>query len=298
MTISVKPFLEMLFPDLTDSFIEVRCFPEPKTANVMTGAPKFYETVDALIDEVRLEHNKPSRAWFFGVCPRSEKGNGTKTSIRTVRTLWADLDGKDYSGGKPEALDRLRKFEITPSAIVDSGNGYHAYWLLDDYVSMLLDADAATQMVETANRTLATCLGADMASCDLARVLRLPNTSNWKNGTPLRATILKLDPDVKYPLSRFQELKPVQPVVHTRSYTALREEFISEGSRESTLVSLAGLLWRKGFSSTALTGALKGVNETACKPPLAPEDIERIAGSVSRYTREEPAAPRMRMLGA
>lgn len=296
MTISVKPFLEMLFPDLTDSFIEVRCFPEPKHAPVMTGAPKFYSTIDALVDEVKLEHNKPNRAWFFGVCPRSEKGNGTKGSIRAIRTLWADLDGKDYPGGKPDALDRLRKFEITPSAVVDSGNGYHAYWLLTSPIH--IGSPESIETLEKTNRTLAAVLGADLASCDLARVLRLPNTSNWKNGTPLRASILRLDPTVQYPIDQFYGLKPPQPVVHTRSYTALQEEFISEGSRESTLVSLAGLLWRKGFSTSALYGALKGVNETACKPPLAVEDVERIAGSVSRYTREEPAAPRMRMLGA
>jgi hypothetical protein len=63
---------------------------------------------------------------FFGACPRFTK-DGTKAGVKTVTCLWADLDGKDYEGGKEEALRVLMAFPIPPTVIIDSGNGYHAY---------------------------------------------------------------------------------------------------------------------------------------------------------------------------
>ena len=60
-------------------------------------------------------------------------------------------------------------------------------------------------------------------------------------------------------------------------------ETIPEGSRETYLVSLAGSMRSRGAGLTAITAALLAENAEKCIPPLEPEDIDRIAGSVSGY---------------
>ena len=67
---------------------------------------------------------------FFGVCPRF--GNNGRFDlawqIRTVRTLWVDIDHVSVE----EALQRVESASLPrPSIVINSGNGVHLYWLLD-----------------------------------------------------------------------------------------------------------------------------------------------------------------------
>lgn len=67
---------------------------------------------------------------FFGVCPRL--GNNQQYDqawqIRTVRTLWADID----DATPDEAVDRCKASGVPlPSIVIGSGNGTHLYWLLE-----------------------------------------------------------------------------------------------------------------------------------------------------------------------
>jgi hypothetical protein len=57
-----------------------------------------------------------------------------------------------------------------------------------------------------------------------------------------------------------------------------------ELQRNATLTSLAGQLQNAGLSVDELKAALLSVNQTRCRPPLDPSEVERIAVSVSRYT--------------
>lgn len=68
---------------------------------------------------------------FFGVCPRF--GDGARYDlawqIRTVRALWADVDHATVG----DVRDRIAKSGFPQSSItVNSGNGVHLYWLLDE----------------------------------------------------------------------------------------------------------------------------------------------------------------------
>lgn len=68
---------------------------------------------------------------FFGVCPRfGDRGRfDLAWQIRTVRTLWTDMDHVTVD----EARMRVAKAGLpVPSIIVNSGNGAHLYWLLDE----------------------------------------------------------------------------------------------------------------------------------------------------------------------
>jgi hypothetical protein len=83
---------------------------------------------------------------FFGVCPRFG-GNGRfdlAWQIRKVRVVWVDIDHVTID----EARDRIAKSGLpTPSVVVNSGNGVHAYWLLDE--PYLIDDVGDPPSVET-----------------------------------------------------------------------------------------------------------------------------------------------------
>jgi hypothetical protein len=67
---------------------------------------------------------------YFGVCPRfGGKGQyDLAWQIRIVRALWVDIDHCKVA----EALERVSNAKLPrPSAIVNSGNGVHMYWLLE-----------------------------------------------------------------------------------------------------------------------------------------------------------------------
>ena len=68
---------------------------------------------------------------FFGVCPRiGDKGRfDLAWQIRTVRTLWTDIDHVMVD----EAIKRVAEAGLPPpSIVVNSGNGVHLYWLLQE----------------------------------------------------------------------------------------------------------------------------------------------------------------------
>jgi putative DNA primase/helicase len=65
---------------------------------------------------------------------------------------------------------------------------------------------------------------------------------------------------------------------------------IAEGSRNSTMCSLAGSLRAKGWSEEAIRAALFAENKVRCNPPLDDGEIESIARSVARYVAGSPHA--------
>jgi hypothetical protein len=90
--------------------------------------------------------------------------------------------------GDPGAA-ALADFEPTPAIVVASGTGSncHAYWPLT--------GPLPRDEVEAANRRLAHALGADPASADGARILRVPGTLSHKHDPPTPVDALRLDPD-------------------------------------------------------------------------------------------------------
>ena len=58
---------------------------------------------------------------------------------------------------------------------------------------------------------------------------------------------------------------------------------IPAGARNQTLASLAGTMRRRGFLEPAMRAALHEENQGRCNPPLADDEVDRIAVSVGRY---------------
>jgi hypothetical protein len=137
---------------------------------------------------------------FIGVNPRRYAG-GTKDSVGICRSVWVDLDNVTFD----EAKERWEDLLPSPSLLVASGHGYHAYWLLSQ--PFVVRSRRQRDTFETMLKALYADLGADTTN-DVSRILRLPGTWNVKdlrNGkTPVACVLVHCDRERKYPLSTFR----------------------------------------------------------------------------------------------
>jgi len=99
-------------------------------------------------------------------------------SIAAVNCLFAEFDLKDFDGDRSTLHAHLA--QITPRAhvVVDSGGGYHLYWLFAE--PFVIDSDQARVYAARQQALWVDRVGGDPASKDLARVLRVPGTLNYK----------------------------------------------------------------------------------------------------------------------
>ncbi len=64
---------------------------------------------------------------------------------------------------------------------------------------------------------------------------------------------------------------------------------IPEGQRNEALARLAGTMRRVGMSQAEILAALHRANSDRCRPVLPPQEVERIAASISRYQPDQVA---------
>jgi putative DNA primase/helicase len=65
---------------------------------------------------------------------------------------------------------------------------------------------------------------------------------------------------------------------------------IPEGQRNDTLTSLAGTMRRRGMGAEEIEAALLVTNNKRCDPPLAEDEVRKVASSVCRYKPAGEAA--------
>lgn len=118
---------------------------------------------------------------------------GNENDILAITTLYADIDIRSNAHAETalpcsidEAIEFLNSLLLKPSIIVNSGNGLHAYWLLDTpfKIQSTKDKEYITSIFKGWSKFLGTMAKEhgwklDNVS-DLARVLRVPGSINHK----------------------------------------------------------------------------------------------------------------------
>ena len=142
----------------------------------------FFSVADLDVVEQTIAHRATKTDIYVGVLPRRRRAGTRNDVVDRASVLWADCDS-------PKSVATLAEFVPQPSMIVASGSraNRHAYWLLG--------TPATLDVIEHANRTLATLLGADMSSTDAARILRPPSL-NHKHRLPRAVRLIACDPTV------------------------------------------------------------------------------------------------------
>lgn len=156
------------------------------------------------VDELAATHVENGRDVYFGVAKFATDTNRQKDNVEALRALWLDIDcgedkaAPDPKSGKPRgyidqqgALVALREFisaaNLPMPVLVSSGRGLHVYWPLTEDVSRE-EWEPVAAALQT--RCVAHGLLVDPAVFEVARVLRIPGTKNFKSDPPTDVEVL------------------------------------------------------------------------------------------------------------
>lgn len=306
-----KPLTKM-FAAMPSAYIGISCFKQKTTQT------KFFRAQEAdQAGDFALKQNKAGFNVYVSMkghvsVPSSGRGRADDPGYHGL--IWADIDygqaGHKSNSNPPTqdaAMGLIERFALRPTLITFTGHGLQAFWFLTQPIDAK-EAEGialASQVVKSVQATLshyAAEAGWSMDNTsDLARIMRIPETINWKDpANPVRGYILEFAPERRYtsdallkvclPLQKTAkkatakiEVIPTNKRQNTTAVNAVEAEQIPVSRRNATLTSLAGSMRRRGMSVQAIAAALQAENEERCEEPLDEDEIERIAISVSRY---------------
>ena len=137
---------------------------------------------------------------YFGVGIAEDqkfKGRANSQDIIAIPAIWIDIDIKGAEHAQqdlPKTVDEiLEKIPLKPSLIVHSGHGLHAYWIFKEcwYFDSVAEKKEAQKLLQGFQLFIKQRLGYRLDSThDLARVLRFPETINYKS-EPIKVKILQ-----------------------------------------------------------------------------------------------------------
>ena len=222
-----------------------RGFIEIRLIGVAGAKSYFFRGLKSLEDK---HFNSQKIHVYYSLSPR-EKREGKKDAVKWLLTLWADLDAKNFPNGKEDAWEALRKFEFTPSVVIDSGHGLQALWFLKTPFAVQESGE-----VEGILAGLAKALNADPAVCEIARVFRLPESFNVKDpANPIPVKVKFFSPRLRYELSAFESFsmplsKPQEAAgdgIHAEKSEGIEKVFACKFVRycQANAVTLSEPLW-------------------------------------------------------
>ena len=150
---------------------------------------------------------------WFGVATRAERLVGKRGGAEhcdRVPALWVDVDVADdvhAAEGLPtdraEAEQIIEAFPLAPTAIVDSGHGLQAWWILTEAA----EASEVAKVLPRWNATWQSLAAPHHIDnvFDLPRIMRLPGTLNRK-AEPAAVEVIEADWSQLYDLSELDEL--------------------------------------------------------------------------------------------
>ena len=116
---------------------------------------------------------------YFTVNGFLDTPNAQKDSCSNINAFFIDIDGrKDL-----DELERIKE-KLNPTFIIETKNGHHVYWLLDEviYKNELseIEWNGAIARWEAIEQAIVTELNSDPVVKDITRILRVPDTFYWK----------------------------------------------------------------------------------------------------------------------
>lgn len=118
---------------------------------------------------------------YFGMALRKPGSiTGKKTDLSVMTSLWVDCDVQKMGWDTDRTLGLVKAHELRPSAIVNSGNGLHFVWVLNEPIVFGATPNPNMDAAEVVMTRLAEVFGGDNTS-DATRVLRVPGSWNTKD---------------------------------------------------------------------------------------------------------------------
>ncbi len=252
------------------------------------------------VDSVVQEYNNSLNVYFglgtrYNILPGKQRG--TAKEVSALPGFWMDFDSSDGKHNEKNipSRDDLKTFIFSlpwkPSLILDSGGGFHVYWLFDQAYIIASETDrmkisALSKNFQESIFDRGTQYGWKFdITANISWPLRLPGTTNKKYNPVRTVSVEYADPNCFYP---YQSLsmpynKPVQ-VINVLNDNNNPLGSVIEGSRNTKLTSIAGSLrYHHGMDEEQLNNNLQQINQNQCHPPLPEKEVAGIARSVAKY---------------
>lgn len=209
--------LELTSKDLTLS---------PKTQNflsffpntVYTYIPDYEKDMPVLHSEILDLNNQAKGYGVFFTVNGFHGGKRSSENLTNINAFFADIDFPDKINRSPQLISEYKNdilmelYEegVTPTAIVETKNGFHVYWNLIAPIFLDKLAEDQRQRLNVFYRDIEEAILArfdgDPGAKDLSRVLRVPETYHQKDkNDPVMVKLVHFAPDNRYKFSDIQE---------------------------------------------------------------------------------------------
>lgn len=133
---------------------------------------EFFNNVDDMIDFCTSKRMNYKNV-YFSISTTNGK-DGKLNNLSNSYTLAFDFDKKSLPDGfnHKDVLNRFRNIKLKYHALIDSGNGYHAYVLIEQCDDL--------KKVNNIMKSIAEKLGSDLDAAKKTQIMRVPMTYNCK----------------------------------------------------------------------------------------------------------------------
>jgi hypothetical protein len=209
-------FIVNLFGKSTGQ-VYLSTLPNPELKDTPEGEPnerhiwtRNSEQIDAFI----AKWNRPGRGTYLAVSTfQRDATSRCKDTVQELIALHADIDFRSTVETPEEILQIVRRLTPAPCLVIHSGHGLHLYWMFKEPIPAASESKAEHDRLL---RRLADYLGADTAVAHCAALMRLPGTTNSKNGEALPVHVIIEHPN-RYALEELKAwLQTATPVIHRK----------------------------------------------------------------------------------
>src|SRR6516165_5025002 len=189
--------------------------PNPELKGTPAGEPderhiwtRSREQIGAFV----AKWNRPGRATYLAVSTfQRDAASRCKDTVQELISLHADIDFHGTVESAEEIAQIVEQLAPPPSLVIHSGHGLHLYWLFNEPIAATAESKAEHDRLL---RQLADHLGADTAVAHCAALMRLPATTNSKNGDALPVHVIAERPN-RYVRDELKAwLAAAAPVIH------------------------------------------------------------------------------------
>ena len=182
---NLKKFFKTIYRGIDCKEEYIRVFQNNKTNKKDSTYSKvlFFDDIDDLIKFSTNKYTSYNNT-YFTLATTSNEG-GAKEHLKYRYCLGFDFDKKDNPNLTiKDIVNKFKALKIHYHIVVDSGNGFHVY--------VLINRTDDLKMVDEVQKTLIEKVGADKGADLKTQILRVPYTFNIKD-YPKRVTIIAMD---------------------------------------------------------------------------------------------------------
>ena len=181
--ILIKKFFKSIYRNIDLEQEQIRVFQNDQegTYNKVT----YFNDIDDLVNFSSSKYNYFNNTYF--TLSTTNGTGGAEENLKYRYCLGFDFDkkelGEDFN--HKDIINKFKELKIYCHALIDSGNGYHAY--------IMINRTNNIKMVDEVQKVLATKLNADLNAIKTTQVLRIPYTYNVKSDKPKQVKLVHLE---------------------------------------------------------------------------------------------------------